>query len=399
MADAQRRNDSSARRGAPGSIMSTRNPFTLRHLAAAMLFSLLLHGVIGGIVIRQRFVPVEVLAGEGWQPIEVGLTTLPALNPEPPLPPPLPVRAVAGKTPEKLPATTGEGGKGGETELPPVDTGTAVAPETPTPPAPAAVEPPPSPEPPLSAAVTEEVPPAGDAASHPTMAADREALPHNRLLPVKRERLLFDVYLLGIPVGEAEMEARVEEGEITITSRVRSNTVISTLYPVDDLAEARLKGGKPSTFRVRQQEGGHVRDVEVRFDQSRQSATFIDHLTGKSSEHKLAEGDVWDVMSAFYATRRSPLEPGNHLVLAIFDSGKMLSTRVEVLRRERILVGEAERETVVIRPVLLTEGLFRRSGEIRIWLTDDGERLPVRMKTAVFVGPVSAVLRSVTVER
>lgn len=385
--------------------MPGRSRFTLRHLAAAIVFSLFLHGLIGGIVLRSGLILEESPAGGGWHPIEVGLTALPVDNPVSTSPAPPPVRKAAGRMPAPLPAT-GREDEIGEPELPRDDAGAAEPPaesEPPVAPASAVVEPLPSPVPPPSPAVAEGASSMGEASSSPAPEAAPEVAgevpPGHRLVTVKWERLLFDVYLLGIPVGEAEMEARVEEGELVITSRVRSNTVISTLYPVDDLAEARLKGGKPSTFRVRQREGRHVRDVEIRFDQSRQSATFIDHLAGKRSEHRLADGEVWDVMSAFYATRRSPLEPGNDLVLAVFDSGRMLSTRVEVLRRERIRVGEEERQTVVIRPVLLTEGLFRRSGEIQIWLTDDAERIPVRMKTAVFAGPVSAVLKSATVER
>ena len=53
--------------------------------------------------------------------------------------------------------------------------------------------------------------------------------------------------------------------------------------------------------------------------------------------------------------------------------------------------------TVVVEPQLLEgTGLFVKEGRLKLWLTDDARRIPVRMRSKVPVGSVSADLESYT---
>ena len=51
--------------------------------------------------------------------------------------------------------------------------------------------------------------------------------------------------------------------------------------------------------------------------------------------------------------------------------------------------------TLVIEPVLAEgTGLFVKEGRLKIWLTDDARRIPVRLKSKVAIGSVTAELES-----
>jgi len=50
---------------------------------------------------------------------------------------------------------------------------------------------------------------------------------------------------------------------------------------------------------------------------------------------------------------------------------------VQVVKKEEIETGFGTFKTILIRPVLQSEGIFSRKGDILIWLTDDAKRLPV----------------------
>ena len=50
--------------------------------------------------------------------------------------------------------------------------------------------------------------------------------------------------------------------------------------------------------------------------------------------------------------------------------------------------------TIVIKPLMKSEGIFNRKGDLHIWLTDDEKRIPVRMQTKVAVGSITATLVS-----
>ncbi len=47
----------------------------------------------------------------------------------------------------------------------------------------------------------------------------------------------------------------------------------------------------------------------------------------------------------------------------------------------------------MVKPLLKSEGIFMRKGDVYIWLTDDDRKIPVKMKSKVKVGAVNAVLK------
>lgn len=87
-----------------------------------------------------------------------------------------------------------------------------------------------------------------------------------------------------------------------------------------------------------------------------------------------------------------PMEPGKSVYIRLFDSKKVWNVEVKVLRKEKIERGSKEIDTIVIKPLMESEGIFYRKGDILIWLTDDSSRLPVMLRTKVLIGSVVATI-------
>jgi hypothetical protein len=83
---------------------------------------------------------------------------------------------------------------------------------------------------------------------------------------------------------------------------------------------------------------------------------------------------------------------GTSYYIDIFDCKKLWNTEVKVLRREEIETPLGKFRTVVIKPLLKSEGIFARTGDMYIWLTDDDRRIPVLMKSKVKIGSITATL-------
>jgi hypothetical protein len=62
------------------------------------------------------------------------------------------------------------------------------------------------------------------------------------------------------------------------------------------------------------------------------------------------------------------------------------------LRKEKVRVPAGEYDTLVVKPILQSEGIFPKTGEITIWATDDDRKLPVLMKSKARIGYFKAVL-------
>jgi hypothetical protein len=220
------------------------------------------------------------------------------------------------------------------------------------------------------------------------------------ILKTTREKLFYRLYWLNIYVGRAELEAVSKRGKVTIISRVHSAPFISTFYKVDDYARSTIIDGAPVNFRIKQHEGKYRSDKETVFDAGGKLVTFFDYLKGTRDDHPVTSAELWDLISGFYYLRSQIFEVGKTVYIDVFDSNKFFRAEISIIGKERLKVSENEEmDTLKVKPVIKSEGLFQSQGEILIWLTDDDNKTPVRIETKVPIGKVVAVLKSLETER
>ncbi len=212
------------------------------------------------------------------------------------------------------------------------------------------------------------------------------------------EKLVYDLTWAGIKTGTATLQISNGDEKTTIVSTARSADWVSVFYTVEDRIESELSTprhpavlGTPRNYRVKIREGNHRRNKEVVFDNTRHRASFTDHLSGEKKEIEIRD-NTFDPLSSFYYVRTLNAKVGKSVYVDILDNKKLWNVEVQVLRKERISTGLGDFDTIVIRPLLKSEGIFNKRGDMYIWLTDDGKHVPVKMQTKVAVGRVTATL-------
>ncbi len=219
-------------------------------------------------------------------------------------------------------------------------------------------------------------------------------------VPYALEKLTYRVMLFGIPAGTAVLEATNKNGEVRITTTVKSNNVVSSIYPVDILVDTRLLVGNYLLTRIRQHEGSSFSDTGFTLMLREKNAFWVDRLKNRYANTPLPTEDVMDMISGFYYLRNQRLEVGKPVQLHLFDSCRYADTTVEVLRKERLsLPGLREADTLVVHPILTTDGFFHSSGNILVWLTDDEKKVPVKVEAHIPLGKVTAELVSAESEK
>ncbi len=209
------------------------------------------------------------------------------------------------------------------------------------------------------------------------------------------EKLVYRVSLLGMPVGSAELEAKNVNGEVWITLRVKSDLALSTIYPVDDLIETRHIHGNYILTRIRQQEGFFRGDRGFTLFLRDKNVFWIDRLTNRSVKESLPNSDVVDILSGLYFLRNRELKIGAKELLHIYDSDTYSEVPVDVIRKENVTLPAFRNvDAVLIQPQLKSEGIFKRNGDILIWLSDDQYKVPVKVVTSIALGRVTAELVS-----
>ncbi len=211
------------------------------------------------------------------------------------------------------------------------------------------------------------------------------------------EKLVYDLTWTGVKAGTATQEILNDNGTVKIISTAHSANWLSTFFLVDDRIESVMVSsspavlGLPKSYRMKIKEGKTRRDKEILFDHFKRTALYIDHLSGEKKNVDITEKTL-DTLSSFYFIRSLQLEVGKSVFISVFDSKRLWNTEVQVLRREKIKTTLGSFDTLVVKPLMQSEGIFEKKGDMYIWLTDDKRLLPVKMKTKVAVGSITATL-------
>jgi hypothetical protein len=209
------------------------------------------------------------------------------------------------------------------------------------------------------------------------------------------EQLVYEIRWMRIPAGEAVLEAATPERCGSQAARhfimtVRTNAFVDTFYKVRSRIETWTDPGLSRSLRYRKQqrEGTHrPRDEQVDFDWQNRLATYSNR--GRSRPPVSLQPGTVDPLAALYFTRRAPLAPGTQIERPVTDGKKMVIGRARVIGKETIQVAAGVFDTVVIEPDLRdVGGVFEKSPEasIRLWLSDDAQRIPLRVQSKVVVG-------------
>lgn len=211
------------------------------------------------------------------------------------------------------------------------------------------------------------------------------------------EELTFDLTWAGIKGGTAKMA--VSEKTIWagfpvyhMVTTAESAPAVSVFYRVEDKVESFMdvNGLFPLYFKSRQQEGKYRGLKHIFFDPQAGKATF--RKNQEPTEVFVVPSGVQDSLSSFYYLRTLLLKPDTPVVITMFDNKKTVQVDVRILGREKVNTLWGSVETLKVKPTLRTEGIFRRKGDILIWLTDDFQKLPVKMETKIPIGSIVATL-------
>jgi hypothetical protein len=206
------------------------------------------------------------------------------------------------------------------------------------------------------------------------------------------------------PVGEARLRVEARDtvgGRPAYRTSLELEARIPLIYRMDNRQVSWIA---PDPFRTlmyeeRLREGDHRRHRRYRLDQEEGTYTRFDRGDGG---WRAVEGwtgvsmppRALDEVAFLYLVRALSLEPGRTYRLTRHFEEDGNPVILEVLRRETVRVPAGRFETVVVRPVIRTSGLFSRGGRAEVFVTDDRRRLIVEIRSRMKMGRVHFRLES-----
>lgn len=213
------------------------------------------------------------------------------------------------------------------------------------------------------------------------------------------EQLTFDISWLNITAGTAVMAVNGAgtEGDqalVKLVTTAQSRPAITKFFPVDNRVESLLDLATllPEHLMFKRREGKKKEDIEYTFQQKEGKVTVV---KGGTTEILDMPPGTQDVISCLYNTRSAlSLQPGTSLTMNVYHDKKNRKVEVRVEEIETVSGPWGTVETARLLVVMPFQGLFLNQGNIRVWLTNDARRIPVRMKAKIVIGSIVADLIS-----
>ena len=101
-----------------------------------------------------------------------------------------------------------------------------------------------------------------------------------------------------------------------------------------------------------------------------------------------------DDAAFLYFVRTLPLEMGKTYEFSRYFKAQGNPVQITVLRKEKVKVPAGEFNTIVLRPVIRSKGLFSEGGKAEVFLTDDSRRMMVQLKSKLSIGSINLYLKS-----
>ena len=136
-------------------------------------------------------------------------------------------------------------------------------------------------------------------------------------------------------------------------------------------------------------------DYSVEFDYARGHALFTGRDTETPRTLDLPEGDPADLITTLMKTRLWDLQVGNVRDVLVSYRDDFYLLTVHALRLENVKTPLGEFETVVIEPRMEKtppKGMFKRGANVKVWVSRDAAKLPVRFQVDFKVGTGVATL-------
>lgn len=172
---------------------------------------------------------------------------------------------------------------------------------------------------------------------------------------------------------------------------IKTNEFVDKLYKVRDVMEGFVaEDFSGSLLYTKSSLGKSKKQVIVEFFQETHEVVYS-NFGEKRSPIKIPD-NTFDPVSSFFHMRRLDLEKEKNLVFPISDGKKSFFQQGEVLKKEQITLASGVFDTFLLAPsVTHFSGVFEKSRdpEVRVWISDDDKKIPVRIQVKVLVGSIS----------
>ncbi|MDT8415992.1 MAG: DUF3108 domain-containing protein [Flavobacteriaceae bacterium] len=183
-----------------------------------------------------------------------------------------------------------------------------------------------------------------------------------------------------------------------VSGRGKSTGLLGLFFKVDDHFESYFdkKTGKPYKYVIKTEEGPTTKDKEVYFDYNNSVVTVKNNKKKNSDELPIKGNHVQDMLSVFYFLRNSidhrKIENNQSFELDMIYDDELFKFKLKFVKREVLRTKFGKIKTLVFKPYVASGRVFKEEESMTVWVSDDDNKIPLRIKADLAVGSIKADL-------
>lgn len=215
------------------------------------------------------------------------------------------------------------------------------------------------------------------------------------------EKLRYKMSYSGfLKAGTAVLELNEVEldGKKVFYSRGSGWTsgIIKWFFKIDDVYESYFDKDtiKPYYFKRKIDEGGYKKHRNTQFNYDTKEAYVQDFINQKDTI--IAFSNVQDMMSSFYYLRTQDvkgMKKGDEIAIDMFMDSQVYPFKLRYLGKDVLKTKFGKINALVFRPLVQSGRIFKAEESVTIWITDDANKIPIKMQADLSVGSLRAELQ------
>ena len=214
------------------------------------------------------------------------------------------------------------------------------------------------------------------------------------IMGFENETLIYNLKFMGIEAGESTLSIRkdtIAEAEVYhLISTTRTNSILDRIYKIRDKINIILDATDLSIKKMEKKmnEGGKKKFFK--------SIINYDSLLAISNNKTISiPGKILDPFGSIYYLRKKDINISDIFEFNTYDNDKIKKVSVVAKKIESVSTDAGNYECIVIEPYSKEGKLLRNKGSMKIWLSNNIKKIPVKIENQTSAGKMIMTLKAI----
>ncbi|TDS15740.1 DUF3108 domain-containing protein [Sphingobacterium paludis] len=171
----------------------------------------------------------------------------------------------------------------------------------------------------------------------------------------------------------------------------QTSGAFSVFYTVKNQYDSYIDGDNylPYLYTEDIHEGSYTRKEYATFDHRNKK------VSGKKGTFTSPTSQFFDLLSAYYFSRNldlSSLKKGDTFKISYFLNDEVSQLGIKYIGIEKIKTSLGTLECIKLSPEIKSGRIFKKDSQLFLWVTNDGNRIPVKAQVEILIGSVTMEL-------